>query len=90
MDVRYFFIKDIVDAGDFTIEHCPRKEMRGDYFTKPLQGKIFRYLRALILGVDIVTTDGKPHTLENFDDKHTVPPKECVAESWKVTNVRKQ
>ena len=85
-----FFIKDRIDAGDFKIEHCPTKEMRGDYFTKPLQGKIIRYLRALIMGFNILTTDGKSHKFENFDDKHTVPPKECVAESQKVANIRKQ
>ena len=41
MDVRYFFIKDRVDEGGFTIEHCPTRQMRGDYFTKSLQGKMF-------------------------------------------------
>ena len=69
MDVRYFFIKDRVDAGDFKVVHCGTKEMRGDYFTKPLQGKIFRYLRALIMGSDIITTDGKPHSIDNFDER---------------------
>ena len=88
MDVRYFFIKDRVDAGDFKIAHCPTKEMRGDYFTKPLQGKLFKYFRALIMGFDIITTDGKSHSLENFDEKRTVPPKECVGESHKRTTVR--
>ena len=90
MDVRYFFIKDRVDAGDFKIVHCPTKEMRGDYFTKPLQGKLFKYFRALVMGFDIITTDGKSHSLENFDEKRTVLPKECVEESHKQTKVRMQ
>ena len=67
-----------MDAGDFKVEHCGTKEMRGDYFTKPLQGKIFRYLRALIMGFKIVTTDGKPHSIDNFDEQRTVLSKECV------------
>ena len=44
MNVRYFFIKDQMDAGDFKIEHCPTKDMQEDYFTKPLQGKLFIYV----------------------------------------------
>ena len=78
MDVRYFFIKDRVDAGDFKEEHCNTKDMRGDYFTKPLQGKIFRYLPALIMGFEIITTDGKPHSVDKFDEQRTVLPKECI------------
>ena len=27
MNVGYFFIKDRVNAGDFTIEHCPTKDI---------------------------------------------------------------
>ena len=80
-------MKDRVDAGD--IKAKPTKEKRGDFFTKPLQGKMFQYFRALIMGFDVITTDGKPHTLDNFDEKQTVPPKECVTESWKRTMVRR-
>ena len=88
MNVQYSFIKDQVDAGNFKIEHCLTNDMQGNYFTKPLQGKLFRYFRSLIMGFDIVTTDGKLHSLENVDDKRTVPPKECVVESHKRTVVR--
>ena len=31
MAVRYFFIKDHVDAGDLTIHHCPTADMVGDF-----------------------------------------------------------
>ena len=41
MNVRYFFIKDKIDSGEFKIEHCSTKEMIDNYFTKPLQGKKF-------------------------------------------------
>ena len=85
---QIFFIKDQVDAGDFKVEHCPTKEMRGDFFTKPLQGKVFTYFRSLIMGFYIITTDGKPHTRENFDDNRTVPPKECVVGAWKMPRPR--
>ena len=59
MNIRYFFIKDRVDAGDFKIEHCPTKQMWADYFTKPLQGKAFQLFWTLVMGFKIVTMDDK-------------------------------
>ena len=50
MAVRYFFMKDRVDAGDLTIHHCPTGDMVGDFFTKPLQGAAFIKFRDLIMG----------------------------------------
>ena len=50
MEVRYFFTKYRVDAGDITIHYCPTAEMVGDFFTKPLQGAAFIRFRDLIMG----------------------------------------
>ena len=33
--------------------HCPTEEMIADYFTHPLQGKMFRYFRDLIMGISM-------------------------------------
>jgi hypothetical protein len=52
MNIRYFFIADRVKAGDLRIEHCPTKDMIGDFFTKPLQGVQFYKLRDDIMNVD--------------------------------------
>ena len=46
INVSYYFIKYRLENGDVVIEHCPTKEMLGDHFTKPLQGALFRKLRA--------------------------------------------
>ena len=51
IDVRYFAIKDVADRGEVQIQHCPADDMRGDFFTKPLQGKKFFQFRKLILGL---------------------------------------
>ena len=36
------------------------------------------------MGFTIITTDGEPHTIYNFDDKKTVLPKECVGKANKT------
>ena len=40
--VKYFFVKEFLDSGDFTLTHCPTKEMIADTLTKPLQGELLR------------------------------------------------
>ena len=51
IDMRYFFIKDRWDNGEFKIKHCPTDEMLADMFTKPLQGMKFKVLRNKVLGM---------------------------------------
>jgi hypothetical protein len=45
INVRYFFIADRFKSGEIRIEYCPTGIMVADFFTKPLQGLIFRLLR---------------------------------------------
>jgi hypothetical protein len=52
MNVRYFFIKDQVDAKEVRIEYCPTENMIADFFTKPLTGTLFFKLRDLIMNID--------------------------------------
>ena len=49
--IRYFFITDRVKNKEIEIHYCPTKEMLGDYFTKPVQGKLFKKFRNSILGI---------------------------------------
>mmetsp|Transcript_19868 Transcript_19868/g.22531 ORF Transcript_19868/g.22531 Transcript_19868/m.22531 type:complete len:213 (-) Transcript_19868:60-698(-) len=48
--IKYFFVKDRIDNGEISIEYCPTEEMLADFFTKPLQGALFRKFRAVIMG----------------------------------------
>ena len=41
-----------MDKGEFTVEYCNTLAMLADYFTKPLQGELFRRLRRVIMGWD--------------------------------------
>jgi hypothetical protein len=53
--VRYFFVKQYLDNGEFRLEHCPTKEMIADILTKPLQGELFLELRDLLLGYEALS-----------------------------------
>jgi hypothetical protein len=51
--LRYFFVKQYIDDGSITIEHCPTDRMIADILTKPLQGAHFERLRGFLLSYDI-------------------------------------
>jgi hypothetical protein len=50
IDIRHFFVKDRVDKGEIQVEYCPTELMLADYFTKPLQGALFRRFWDIIMG----------------------------------------
>jgi hypothetical protein len=52
INIRYFFVTDLVKKGQVKVTHCPTEDMVSDYFTKPLQGSAFRKLRQLIMNTD--------------------------------------
>jgi hypothetical protein len=54
IDIRYFWIKDRTEQAGIKIRHCPTLQMLGDFFTKPLQGNLFRKFRDVVLGYDHV------------------------------------
>ena len=56
MDIRYFFIKDRVKSEGLEIQYCPTEEMLADFYTKPLQGALFRKFRAVLLGEQPVSS----------------------------------
>jgi hypothetical protein len=50
INIRYFFVTDRIAAGELNVEYCPTLDMIRDYFTRPLQGSLFRKFRNTILG----------------------------------------
>ena len=50
LNIRYFFLTDQVEKGNLSIEYCPTGDMIGDYMSKPVQGKLFKKFRDLIMG----------------------------------------
>jgi hypothetical protein len=51
MHIRYFFVQDSVINKKITIVHCSSDNMIADYFTKPLQGKLFYKFRNEIMNI---------------------------------------
>jgi hypothetical protein len=49
LNCRYYFITDRINSKELSVEYCPTGEMVGDFFTKPLQGKLFYKFRDLIM-----------------------------------------
>jgi hypothetical protein len=65
INIRYFFIKDTIKREEIDLQYCPTESMVADFFTKPLQGKLFKYLRNMIMGIT-------PLTLEERVEKHEI------------------
>jgi hypothetical protein len=69
VNIRYFWIKDRVVSEGITIRHCPTAAMLAYFFTKPLQGGLFRKFRDVLLGhAHVASLVAVP----------TVPPEERV------------
>jgi hypothetical protein len=47
--VRYFWVKDRIEAGEVKVEHLGTADMIADFLSKPLQGELFRKMRRLLL-----------------------------------------
>jgi len=56
MDNRYFWIKDRLETEGIEVEYCPTELMIADFFTKPLQGALFRKFRDIVLGYKHIST----------------------------------
>ena len=50
VNIRYFFVKDLIDKKQVRVIYCPTGLMLGDFYTKPLQGQLFQFFRNIIMG----------------------------------------
>jgi KUP system potassium uptake protein len=66
INIRYFFMQDRFESEGISVVYCPTNEMLANFFTKPLQGSIFRKFRAVLLG----------HCHVNTLSKSPLPPSE--------------
>lgn len=54
MNIRQFFITNKSKSGEIVIKHCPTAIMLADFFTKPLQGALFRKFRLVLLNDNLL------------------------------------
>jgi Reverse transcriptase (RNA-dependent DNA polymerase) len=48
-DVKYFYITDLIERKEVSIEYCPTEEMIADYMTKPLTGsKFYKFKKSIM------------------------------------------
>jgi len=45
------YVKDRIDSGEIKLVHIGTKDMIVDFYTKPLQGELFKYMRDKIMGI---------------------------------------
>ena len=84
IEVRYYFITDHIDRDRVRVSYCPTGDMLADYFSKPLQGSLFRKFRDLILNVGpmdgLTDRPGKQECVgANNEDSNTTTSKQSVA-----------
>jgi hypothetical protein len=49
IDIRYFFMQDRFESEGISVVYCPTDKMLANFFTKPLQGSLFRLFRPILL-----------------------------------------
>ena len=76
IDIRYYFITDNIRRKELRVVHCPTDQMRGDFFTKPLQGSLFRHHVSAIMNLPVNYFARKRGTTVTV-----VEPQECVGGS---------
>ena len=69
IDIRFFWIKDRVKDGEIELRHCPTLQMLADFFTKPLQGALFRKFRDVILGYKHVDSLALINPVPSFEER---------------------
>jgi hypothetical protein len=50
-NITYFYVTDLSQRGEETIEYCPTDAMLADYMSKPLVGSKFLHFQKMIVGI---------------------------------------
>ena len=85
IDIRYFFIKDVLRRENIDLQHCPTERMIADFYTKPLQGSLFVKMRNFIMGLDDAFCEER---VENCEDLNK--SKNTSSNDNNVESIRKQ
>ena len=64
INMRNFFITDQISEGQVKVVWCPAGNMTAGFYTKPLQGAMFRNFRYKIMGVASQPDPGRGKKME--------------------------
>jgi hypothetical protein len=86
INIQYFFITDLLNMKEISIDWCHTKKMVADFMTKPLQGSQFRELRDYIMGrvrciqpkSDVISL-GRKKPSKKLVKKNNANGKRCIA-----------
>ena len=78
INIRYFFVTDRVKAEEISVKYCPTEMMLADFYTKPLQGKLFRLFRNLFLNIEDPDMDEYMKKNAVLMKRPINTPQECV------------
>ena len=91
INIRYFFITDRIKSNEVNIKYCPTEMLLADFYTKPLQGSLFKIFRNMILNINDKQVDYFLHMQKKIRDNGTVSadndkkrPQECVGNEMKI------
>jgi hypothetical protein len=56
LDIQYFWIKENLETMGIKVRHCRTLKMIADFFTKPLQGALFKLFRDIIMGHKLISS----------------------------------
>ena len=91
--IRYYFLTDRIAGGDLQVYYCPTEKMLEEFYTKPLQGKLFRMFRSMIMNIQQTGFPKYFEYLIAYDsmttgDNGTVPgsTQECVGKQMEMTD----
>jgi hypothetical protein len=78
LSVKYFYIKERIDAKDISLVHVPTGEMTSDLLTKPVCGSPFAHLRHKLLNLpDLLRTIVLAVSARPPPEHHCLPVSAC-------------
>jgi len=83
INIQYYFVTDQVKKGYVKIAYCPTENMLGDFFTKPLQGSVFKNMRKIILNMPDDANGNTGHRSVLGIDKRAISRNERSGENAK-------
>jgi len=71
--IRFFFVTDLIIREELVVRHYRTEKMVSDFYTKPLQGHLFREMRDFIMGLAPLPVEeriGEQSATEKVNEKN--------------------